>query len=137
MSEVERSRQERSERVEARRAAADRRRSGESERAQLLVDRFVADAVRAGLPTEELIARPWHGGGRYRTGVTGWSLRNDRTIGVGVDGAYYVLIVPPVRFGRWRTVHLTPSPPPLRVGEGARDGQSIDLATLLQKRLDA
>jgi hypothetical protein len=135
MSDPERDRRERAERVEAQRAAADRRRAKESERAQLLVDRFIADAVRAGLPTEELTARPWRGGGRYRTGITGWYLRNNRSIGVGTDGDYYVLIVPPMRFGRWRTVHLSPTPPPLRVGEGARDGESIDLAELLEMRL--
>lgn len=134
MSDLERSRRARAERADAHRAATDRVRAAESEQAQLLVDRFVADAVRAGLPAEELTARPWRGGGRYRTGITGWYLRD--TIGVGRDGGYYSLIVPPVRFGRWRTVHLDPKPPSLRVGEGARDGESIDLATLLQMRLD-
>jgi hypothetical protein len=137
MSDLERNRRKGAERTETRRAVADRRRAKESARAQLLIHRFVADAVRAGLPTEELAALPWRGGGRYRTGITGWYLRNNRTVGVGLDGNYYVLIVPPARFGRWRTVHLTPTPPPLRVGEGARDGESIDLATLLEMRLDA
>ena len=135
MRDLERSRSERGDRVEAHSAAADRRRAAESARAQLLVDRFVADAVRAGLPTEELTVRPWNGGGRYRTGISGWYLRNDRSIGVGVDGGYYVLIAPPVWFGRWRTVRVAPTPPPLTVGAGARDGESIDLAPLLAMRL--
>jgi hypothetical protein len=117
-------------------ADALRRRSAEeSTKAQNLIDRFVAQAKQAGLPTEELTARPWSGGGRYRTGVVGWYLRANRTVGVGTDGSFYVLNVPPVRFGRWRTVHVDPTPPPLVVGKGAGDGEVFDLDVLLQQRL--
>src|SRR3954467_10591570 len=76
----------------------------ESAQAQVLIDRFVAQATQAGLPTEELTARPWSGRGRYRTGAVGWYLLRNRSVGVGVDGGFYVLLVAPVRFGRWRTV---------------------------------
>jgi hypothetical protein len=107
----------------------------ESAEAQVLVDRFVAAAKEAGLATEELKARPWSGGGRYRTGVEGWYLRRDKSIGVGVDGRYYLLATPKVPLGRWRTVSVEPSPPPLVVGRGARDGESIDLKDLLELRL--
>src|SRR3954469_3694083 len=117
-------------------AQAQRRRSEqESAQAQVLIDRFVAEATRAGLPTEEFEARPWSGRGRYRTGVTGWYLLRNGSIGVGTDGGYYVLSVAPVRFGRWRTVPLEPTPPPLQVGKGARDGESFALADLLEMRL--
>jgi len=115
--------------------AQRRRREAESAQAQVLVDRFVEEATRAGLPTEELTARPWYGRGRYRTGVAGWYLRRDRSVGVGLDGGYYTLVVPPVRFGRWRTVRVDPTPPPLQVGQGARDGESVALDVLLQMRL--
>jgi hypothetical protein len=134
-SEAERRRQERADRAAEHRAAHDRRRAQESERAQELVDRFVAAALEAGLPTEALTARPWSGRGRYRTGLIGWYLRSDRSLGVGTDGSYYVLTVPPRRLGRWRTLALAPTPPPLQVGEGARDGESIALDALLRKRL--
>jgi hypothetical protein len=107
----------------------------ESAKAQVLIDRFVERATQAGLPTEELTARPWSGRGRYRTGVVGWYVRRDRSIGVATDGRYYVLLVAPVRFGRWRTVHLDPAPPPLQAGKGARDGESVDLGDLLEERL--
>ncbi|HET6562288.1 MAG TPA: hypothetical protein VFG72_10470 [Marmoricola sp.] len=117
--------------VEAHRLQSER----ESAKAQLLVDRFVAEAKRAGLPTEELTARPWSGRGRYRTGILGWYVRKDHSIGIGEDGSYLVLAVPPVRFGRWRTVRVEPAPPPLVVGRGARDGESIDLEALLELRL--
>lgn len=115
--------------------AQRRREERESAQAQLLVDRFVERARQAGLPTEELTARPWTGRGRYRTGIEGWYLRRDRSVGVGVDGRYYSLIVAPERFGRWRTVTLAPTPPPLQVGQGARDGESVTLEALLEMRL--
>ena len=112
-----------------------RRSEEESAKAQVLLDRFVAQAIQAGVPTEELTARPRSGGGRYRTGVVGWYLRRNRSVGVGVDGGFYVLNVPPVRFGRWRTVPIDPTPPPLVVGKGAGDGEVFDLDVLLQQRL--
>ena len=62
-------------------------------------------------------------------------MRRDHYIGVGVDGGYYLLAVPAVWWGRWRGVHLDPTPPPLEVGKGARDGEAITLADLLDRRL--
>jgi hypothetical protein len=125
----------RAERAAARSEIQRRRGEQESAKAQLLVDRFVARAKEMALPTEELTARPWSGRGRYRTGVVGWYLRTDRSIGVGLDGGYRVLVVAPTRFGRLRTVTVRASPPPLVVGAGARDGEPIDIARLLEQRL--
>ena len=133
--EPARRREARAERAASHLEARALQRDRGSVRAQVLVDRFVVDALAAGLPSEPLTARPWSGRGRYRTGLQGWYLRSDRSIAVGVDGGYYVLTVPPVTVGRWRRVALTPTPPPERVGEGARDGESADLATLLRMRL--
>jgi hypothetical protein len=130
-----RRRAERAEHARYHAEAQQRRAEQESADAQVLVDRFVARAKQAGLPTEQLTARPWSGGGRYRTGITGWYLRRDRSIALDEDGRYYVLVVPPARFGRWRGVHLSPSPPPLQVGRGARDGESFALGELLDLRL--
>lgn len=129
------SRAERAARADYHVEAQRRRSEQESAKAQVLIDRFVAQATQAGLPTEELTARPWSGRGRYRTGVVGWYLRRDQSIGVGLDGSYYVLVVAPERFGRWRTIPVTPSPPPLQVGQGARDGESVALDALLEMRL--
>lgn len=128
-------RAERAERADYHVQAQRRRSEQESAKAQVLIDRFVAQATQAGLATEELTARPWSGSGRYRTGVVGWYLRRDRSIGVGMDGSYYVLVVAPQRFGRWRTVPIDPTPPPLQVGQGARDGESVALEALLEMRL--
>ena len=115
--------------------AQRRREEQESAKAQVLIDQFVAEATGSGLPTETLTARPWSGRGRYRTDVVGWYLRGDQSVGVDTDGRFYVLVVAPERFGRWRTVHLDPSPPPLQVGKGGRDGESITLEKLLRMRL--
>jgi hypothetical protein len=117
-------------------AAQERREAAESVKAQVLIDRFVERANAAGLPTEELTASPWSGGGRYRTGVSGWYLKQNRSIGVSTDGGYYVLVVAPERFGRWRRVALAPTPPPLQVGKGGRDGDSVALDILLDLRFD-
>ena len=136
MDDAAERRAERSERANQHRRAQLARSEEESAKAQVLVDRFVAQAAQAGLPTEELTARPWSGRGRYRTGLVGWYLRTDHSIGLGQDGTYYVLIVPPVRFGRWRTVRVDPTPPPLVVGKGGRDGDSVALDTLLKLRLE-
>ena len=115
---------------------ANRRRSEEeAAKAQAMIDRFVERATQAGLPTEELTARPWSGSGRYRTGVVGWFLRRNGSVGVDTDGRFYVLNVAPVTFGRWRTVRIEPSPPPLVVGKGGGDGETFALDDLLDKRL--
>lgn len=134
--ELAKRRAERRERAEEHRRAQDGRREQESLKAQVLIDQFVERAIAAGVPTEELTARPWSGRGRYRTGVVGWYLRLDRSVGVDPAGGYYVLTVPPVRLGRRRAVTVDPTPPPLQVGEGARDGESMPLAQLLQLRLE-
>lgn len=115
--------------------ALQRRRDQESAEAHVLISHFVARARQASLATEELMARPWSGRSTYRTGVAGWYLRRDQSIGVGLDGDFYVLVVAPQRFGRWRTVAIEPTPPPLHPGLGARDGQSLSLDALLEQRL--
>jgi len=117
--------------------AARRRRAAESAKAQVLLDQFVQEAQERGLATCELVARPWNGRGRYRTGRVGWYLKRDHSIGVDSEGGYHLLVVAPERFGRWRGVSVAPSDPPLQVGEGARDGESAPLAEFLRLRLEA
>jgi hypothetical protein len=135
--QAERERAERRERADYHVEATRRRRAEESARAQVLVDQFVADATAAGLVTTELTAKPYSGRGRYRTGRRGWYLRRDQSLAVDVDGDYLVLVVPPDRWGRLRGVTVDRTDPPLQVGEGARDGESIALKSLLALRLAA
>lgn len=131
-----RDRAERIERADYHARALQRREQEEAAQAQLLIDAFVAEALARDLPTVELAAKPWSGSGHYRTGRTGWYLKRDQSLAVGVDGGYYVLVVAPQRLARWRGVAVEPSPPPLQVGKGARDGESITLKELLALRLD-
>ena len=130
-----RRRADRAERAGSHVEAQRRRSEQESAKAQVLVDRFVTQAEAGGLPTEELTARPWSGRGRYPTGVVGWFLRRNGSVGVGTDGRFYVLNVAPVPFGRWRSVRIEPSPPPLIVGKGGGDGETFALDELLEMRL--
>ena len=116
--------------------AQRRREALESAKAQVMVDRFVEKARAAGLPTQPLTAAPWSGGGRYKTDIVGWYLKRDRSVAVSEDGVFYVLVVAPERFGRWRTVAVEPTPPPLQVGKGGRDGDSVALDVLLDLRLE-
>jgi len=57
-----------------------------------------------------------------------------------VEARFYILDVPssiPERLlGLLLGVRVHPSPPPLQVGVGARDGESMPLADLLARRLD-
>jgi len=134
--DVARHRAEQAERAAYHAAANRRREDEEAAKAQTMIDRFVERATQAGLPTEELTARPWSGRGRYRTGVRGWFLRRNGSVGIVTDGAFYVLNVAPVPLGRWRSVQIHPSPPPLIVGKGGGDGETFALDELLEMRLN-
>lgn len=115
-------------------AAAQER--GESLQAQKLIDGFVAQARERGLPTEPLRATLFSGQS-VRTDKTGWYLRKNHSLAIGEDGAYYVLTVPGGLRERLSGVRLQPSPPPLVVGRGGRDGESGSLVDFLRWRLEA
>jgi hypothetical protein len=108
----------------------------ESVKAQVLIDEFLRDAERAGVRPEPLRA-VLYTGQSVKTDKVGWYLRKNRSLAIGDDGSYYVLTVPGGLKERLRGVKLTPSPPPLVVGKGGRDGEAGDLAEFLRWRLDA
>lgn len=112
-------------------------RAGESRQAATLISSFVADALGAGIEPTVLTARSYSSDARYRTNVAGWYIRRDRSVGVGTDGGFYILSAPGGLSSRLRGVELTPSDPPLELGRGARDGESLPLADALAKRLAA
>jgi hypothetical protein len=118
-------------------AALDQRKAAETAQARELVAAFVREAHVRGLPTTPLTARGYHGRARYRTGLRGWYLVPDGSLAVGEDGGFYLLAVPASWRARLTGARLTPQDPPLVVGEGGRDGDSIPLRTLLRQRLDA
>ncbi|GGM08825.1 hypothetical protein ACFFX1_01680 [Dactylosporangium sucinum] len=115
-------------------AALEQRRASEAAEAMAQIAAFVTEAREAGLPAEPLKAHSY-GGRTYRTRLRGWYLNPAHTIAVGEDGKYYSLLVPTSATGWLTGVTVEPQPPRLIVGEGARDGESIPLATLLQRRL--
>ncbi|WP_196788515.1 hypothetical protein [Motilibacter rhizosphaerae] len=117
--------------------AAARKRAAEAEQAAALLREFAAQARSRGLRTAQLAARGHDGRSTYRTGVEGWYLRRNHTLGVGLDGAFYVLTVPGGLRARFRGVELAASDPPLVVGAGGRDGESIALPELIALRLAA
>jgi hypothetical protein len=108
----------------------------ESVKAQVLIDQFLLDAKAAGIAPEPLKA-VLYSGQTVKTDKVGWYLRKNQSLAIGDDGSYYVLTVPGGLKERLRGVKLTPSPPPLIVGKGGRDGEAGDLAEFLRWRLDA
>jgi hypothetical protein len=118
-------------------AQSERQQAEETRQATVLIAEFARAARTAGLATQPLEARPYNGGRAYRTDVDGWYLRRNRSVGVGTDGRFYVLLVPASLRSRLSRAHVEPADPPMVVGKGGRDGESIDLPDLLRMRLDA
>ena len=122
--------------VAAQAAAAERAAAKEAAQAQVLIDAFVTEATRRGIephpllaPGKDLRRR------RYRTGLVGWYLSRDERVAVDTDGRYYVLRAMGTVRERLAGAQVEPMDPPLVVGRGARDGESIDLQRLLRRRL--
>jgi hypothetical protein len=118
-------------------AALDRRKAGESDEARQLIAAFVTSAQERGLSPSPLVARARNGRGTYRTGLTGWYLKHNRSIAVDTAGNFYVLTAPASVKARFTGVEVTPSDPPLIVGVGGRDGESMPMSELLQLRLES
>lgn len=107
----------------------------EHARAQKLIDSFTEAALASGLPAERLRVRGYGGRGTASSNVTGWYVRNDHSMGVGTDGKLYRLAVPLSLVDRLRGVTLKPMDPPMVLGAGGRDGDSIDLVDALKRLL--
>ncbi|GIG91675.1 hypothetical protein [Plantactinospora endophytica] len=123
--------------IAARALAEQRRREAEHEQARELVAAFTAQARERGLRQTRLRALAYNGRSRYRTRLTGWYLDLARVHAVDAAGNFYLLTVPTSLRARLTGATPAPQPPKLVVGEGGPDGQSIPLAALLRKRLDA
>jgi hypothetical protein len=96
---------------------------------------FVQKIQEQGVEPQPLRAQVVGTGASYRTGIIGWYLRRNRSLGVDPDGNYYILGTPASLKARLFGVRISPSDPPLTVGLGARDGESIPLDQLLRNRL--
>ncbi len=115
-------------------ARLERRQRAEHERAARLLRAFVAVA-RGRLPAERLRVQGYGGRGSAASNVEGWYLRTDRAAGVSVEGEFYILTAPLGLRERLRGARLTPSPPPMVLGAGGKDGDSIDLPDALDRLL--
>lgn len=106
----------------------------EHNKARAILAEFV-EVARERLPTERLMVKGYGGRGSARSDVEGWYLRIDKTVGLGTDGSFYVLTAPLSVLDRVRGVTLTPTPPPLVIGAGGKDGDSIELVAALERLL--
>ncbi|NIK58935.1 hypothetical protein [Kribbella shirazensis] len=118
-------------------AALERKKAAETAQARRLLTDFIATLRDRGVEPEPLRAQVVGSNASYRTNLTGWYLRRNRSLAVDVDGNFYILGVPASLKARVAGVQLQPSDPPLVVGQGARDGESMPLAELLRLRLDS
>ncbi|MDG4801816.1 hypothetical protein [Micromonospora sp. WMMD980] len=123
--------------VRAHAQADARERAAEQSQAAELVARFAAEALRRGLRPDRLTATGHDGRGRYRTRLTGWYVDRAGSRAVDTKGRFYLLTVPPSLRSRLLGADPPPSAPSLVVGRGGRDGESVPLATLLSRRLEA
>ena len=117
-------------------AALEQRKASETAQARVLLAEFVEKLKAQGVEPEPLRAPVAGTSTSYRTNVTGWYLRRNRSLGVDPDGNFYILATQPSAKSRLAGVRLFPSDPPLIVGLGARDGESMPLKDLLALRLD-
>ncbi|MDM7830917.1 hypothetical protein [Cellulomonas edaphi] len=128
-------REQRREAAAAHAEALERRQQAESDRARVMIAEFVARATAQGPAPVPLRARSSTGAARFRTPLRGWYLRVDESVAVDVDGRFYVLRAEPSLTARLRGVSPEPSAPPLVLGAGGRDGESLDLKDALDRVL--
>lgn len=127
----------RREAADAQALRAARSRAVEVAQARELVEGFVAEARRRGLTTQRLRVRAGDSHDTYASGLVGWYLRRDGSLGIAEDGEMYVLSAPKSLRARLTGVALAPDEPRLQAGIGGRDGESVALSTLLDLRLAA
>lgn len=118
-------------------ASQERRKTAESEQARTIVAAFVREATSLGITAQPLTATPYSGGGRYRTNLVGWYIRQNHSLAIGTDGEYYILNVPGSLRARLTSATVPPVDPPLLTGAGGGDGETVPLDQLLRKRLEA
>lgn len=111
------------------------REQAESEQAQEFLNRFAAAAKETGLASTPLEVRGYGGKGTARTSLRGWMLMNSPRLAVDTDGNFYLLTQQLSLRDRLVGVTPKPSAPPLILGRGGRDGESMDLTVALDKLL--
>lgn len=118
---------------QVRRLAA--RQAAETAQARELIAGFLEAAEHAGIQPVPLFARGYGNKGRYRTGLNGWYLRLNESSAIDTEGNFYVLTVAGGLRALVAGARPEASEPPLILGKGARDGESIDLKEALERVL--
>lgn len=126
---------ERSAAASARQAHLEARQDAQHREAEALLAAFAAAATRAGLPTERLRMRGYGGSRSARTHLHGWYLRRDRRAALDAHGNFYLLLAPLSLLDVMRGVRPCPSRPPMVLGAGGRDGDSLTLHAALERLL--
>ena len=103
-------------------AARERGSDTESLKARQFVEDFVREAVARGL---------------RQTPRRGWYLRRNGSLAVDGDANFYVMSTATSFRALVSGAEVPPADPPLVVGEGARDGESMPIQDLLRIRLEA
>jgi hypothetical protein len=129
-------REKRREAASVQAAALERRQAAETAQARAQLAEFVRRMKAHGIEPRLLRAPVVGSGASYRTDITGWYLRRNRSLGTDTDGNYYILGTPASLKARLFGLRISPSDPPLTVGLGARDGESVPLEQLLRRRLE-
>ena len=130
-------REQRQRAVEAHAKAQQASKDARANQARQLIAEFIRAAGERGVAPVALTAPAYKGRGRYRTKLRGWYLDPRRSLAVDIGGEFYVLGVPNSVRARLTGADVRPQPPPLVIGEGGRDGESIALQELLRRLLDA
>jgi hypothetical protein len=106
----------------------------EAEAAQVLVDDFVRTTVERGLRPEPLLALLMNGQ-RVKSDQVGFYINKGKTLAIAPDGRFFKLMTTGGALSRFTGVKLQPSPPPLVIGRGGRDGETGDLKDFLERAL--
>ncbi|WP_245534412.1 hypothetical protein [Xylanimonas cellulosilytica] len=125
-------------RTEAARVQAERLRARQDAvhaQAEGLLAEFLPVVAAHGPQPEPLRVRGYGGRGEARTPLKGWYLRFDRTAALATDGRFYMLIAPLSALDRLRGVRPAPARPPMVLGEGGKDGESVELPIALERVL--
>jgi hypothetical protein len=135
--ELQQHRDERRAAFEALAAAQRQAEQAESVQARKLIADFVRRAHEQGIQPVSLRGRAASGRATFRTPLKGWYLQRSGPLAVSTAGEFYVLNAQPGLLARFRQLDIPATQPPLAVGRGARDGESMSLKDLLDSRLAA
>lgn len=116
-------------------AELERRQRRESDQAAAMLAEFVGQAQEAGIEPVRLFAKSYNGSTRYKTNLYGWYLKMNQSVAVDTSGNFYVLSVQGGLLQRFAGTSVTPSAPPLVLGLGGRDGESLDMSEAIDRVL--